>query len=47
MAKMRAMVVHKVGGPLVAETRDIPIPRPWEMRIRGKARFRVVLEMNA
>ena len=37
MAKMRAMVVHKVGGPLVAEERDIPVPGPEEMRIRVQA----------
>jgi alcohol dehydrogenase len=37
MAKMRAMVVHKAGGPLVAEERDIPVPGPEEMRIRVQA----------
>ncbi|HZZ23286.1 MAG TPA: alcohol dehydrogenase catalytic domain-containing protein [Roseiarcus sp.] len=37
MAKMRAMVVHKVGGPLVSEERDIPIPGPEEIRIRVQA----------
>jgi alcohol dehydrogenase len=37
MAKMRAMVVHKVGGPLVPEERDIPVPGPEEMRIRVQA----------
>jgi alcohol dehydrogenase len=37
MAKMRAMVVHKLGGPLVAEERDIPGPGPDEMRIRVQA----------
>ena len=36
MPKMRAMV-HKVGGPLVAEERDIPVPGPGEMRIRVQA----------
>ena len=34
MAKMRAMVVRKKGGPLEAEERDIPEPGPQEMRIR-------------
>ena len=34
MAKMRAMVVRKKGGPLEAEERDIPVPGPEEMRIR-------------
>ena len=34
MAKMRAMVVRKRGGPLEAEERDIPVPGPEEMRIR-------------
>ena len=37
MAKMRAMVVQKVGGPLVAEERDIPVPGDGEMRIRVQA----------
>ena len=37
MAKMRAMVVHKAGGPLVAEERDIPVPGREEMRIRVQA----------
>ena len=37
MAKMRAMVVHKAGGPLVAEERDIPAPGDEEMRIRVEA----------
>jgi alcohol dehydrogenase len=37
MAKMRAMVVHKVGGPLVAEERDVPVPGPEEIRIRVHA----------
>jgi alcohol dehydrogenase len=37
MAKMRAMVVHKVGGPLVSEERDIPVPGPEEIRIRVQA----------
>ena len=34
MAKMRAMVVRKRGGPFEAEERDIPVPGPEEMRIR-------------
>jgi D-arabinose 1-dehydrogenase-like Zn-dependent alcohol dehydrogenase len=34
MAKMRAMVVRKKGGPFDAEERDIPAPGPEEMRIR-------------
>ncbi|HEY1454727.1 MAG TPA: alcohol dehydrogenase [Roseiarcus sp.] len=34
MAKMRAMVVRKKGGPFEAEERDIPVPGPEEMRIR-------------
>ena len=37
MAKMRAMVVHKVGGPLVAEERDIPAPGAEEVLIRVQA----------
>jgi alcohol dehydrogenase len=37
MAKMRAMVVHKAGGALLAEERDIPGPGPQEMRIRVQA----------
>jgi alcohol dehydrogenase len=37
MAKMRAMVVHKAGGPLQAEERDIPVPAHEEMRIRVQA----------
>ncbi len=37
MAKMRAMVVRKAGGPLVAEERDIPVPGDEEMRIRVQA----------
>ena len=37
MAKMRAMVVHKAGGPLEAEERDIPVPGHDEMRIRVQA----------
>ena len=37
MAKMRAMVVHKVGGPLVSEEREIPVPGPEEIRIRVQA----------
>jgi alcohol dehydrogenase len=34
MAKMRAMVVRKKGGPFEADERDIPVPGPEEMRIR-------------
>ena len=37
MAKMRAMVVQKVGGPLMAEERDIPVPGHDEIRIRVQA----------
>ena len=37
MAKMRAMVVKKAGGPLQAEERDIPVPGPQEVRIRVQA----------
>ena len=37
MAKMRAMVVHKVGGPLQAEERDLPVPARDEIRIRVQA----------
>jgi D-arabinose 1-dehydrogenase-like Zn-dependent alcohol dehydrogenase len=37
MAKMRAMVVQKAGGPLVAEERDLPVPGREEMRIRVQA----------
>jgi alcohol dehydrogenase len=37
MAKMRAMVVNKAGGPLQAEERDIPVPGKQEMRIRVQA----------
>jgi alcohol dehydrogenase len=37
MAKMRAMVVKKAGGPLQAEERDIPAPGPQEVRIRVQA----------
>ena len=37
MAKMRAMVVRKKGGPLEAEERDLPEPGPEEMRIRVRA----------
>src|SRR5271165_6241645 len=37
MAKMRAMVVQRVGGPLQAEERDIPVPGPQEIRIRVHA----------
>ena len=37
MAKMRAMVVQKVGGPLIAEDRDLPVPGHEEIRIRVQA----------
>ena len=37
MAKMRAMVVPKPGGPLEAVEREIPVPGPEEMRIRIQA----------
>ena len=37
MAKMLAMVVRKPGGPFEAEERDIPVPKPEEMRIRVQA----------
>jgi D-arabinose 1-dehydrogenase-like Zn-dependent alcohol dehydrogenase len=37
MAKMRAMVVHKAGGPLQAEERDMPEPGSQEVRIRVQA----------
>jgi alcohol dehydrogenase len=37
MAKMRAMVVQKVGGPFVVEERDIPVPGHEEIRIRVQA----------
>jgi D-arabinose 1-dehydrogenase-like Zn-dependent alcohol dehydrogenase len=37
MAKMRAMVAQKAGGPLAAEEREIPAPGPEEMRIRVHA----------
>src|SRR5271165_6289522 len=37
MEKMRAMVVHKAGGPLEAEERDIPVPGHEEIRIRVQA----------
>lgn len=37
MAKMRAMVVSRPGGPLVAEERDIPVPGPGEAMIRVQA----------
>jgi D-arabinose 1-dehydrogenase-like Zn-dependent alcohol dehydrogenase len=37
IAKMRAMVVHKVGGPLMAEERDIPAPGAEEVLIRVQA----------
>jgi D-arabinose 1-dehydrogenase-like Zn-dependent alcohol dehydrogenase len=34
MAKMRAMVVTKPGGPLEVVERDLPEPGPEELRIR-------------
>ena len=34
MAKMRAMVVSKPGGPLEAVERDLPQPGPEEVRLR-------------
>src|SRR5208337_417106 len=37
MEKMRAMVIEKAGGPLVAQERDLPLPGPQEMRIRVEA----------
>jgi alcohol dehydrogenase len=37
MAKMRATAVHKVGGPLVSEEREIPVPSSDEIRIRVQA----------
>jgi alcohol dehydrogenase len=37
MAKMRAMVVQKAGGPLQAEERDLPAPGREELRIRVQA----------
>jgi alcohol dehydrogenase len=37
MAKMRAMVVHKAGGPLTLEEREIPVPGNEEIRIRVQA----------
>ncbi len=37
MAKMRAMVVHKAGGPLQLEERDLPAPGHDEIRIRVQA----------
>ncbi|MFY9969975.1 MAG: alcohol dehydrogenase [Roseiarcus sp.] len=37
MAKMRAMVVHKAGGTLQLEERDIPVPGHDEVRIRVQA----------
>src|SRR5271166_1605372 len=37
MEKMRAMVVEKAGGPLIAQERDLPLPGPQEMRIRVEA----------
>jgi alcohol dehydrogenase len=37
MAKMRAMIVQKPGGPLQMEERDLPAPGPHEVRIRVQA----------
>ena len=37
MAKMRAMVVRKPGGPLTLEEREIPVPGNEEIRIRVQA----------
>ena len=37
MAKMRAMVVRKPGGPIEAEERDLPVPGHDEIRIRVQA----------
>jgi D-arabinose 1-dehydrogenase-like Zn-dependent alcohol dehydrogenase len=37
MAKMRAIVVPKAGGPLTLEERDIPTPGPEEVLIRVQA----------
>ena len=37
MAKMRAMVVQKAGGPLKAEERNLPLPGTEEVRIRIQA----------
>jgi D-arabinose 1-dehydrogenase-like Zn-dependent alcohol dehydrogenase len=37
MAKMRAMIVRKAGGPLQAEERDLPAPGREELRIRVQA----------
>src|SRR5271165_2219413 len=37
MEKMRAMVVHKAGGPLEAEERDIPVPGHDEILVRVQA----------
>jgi D-arabinose 1-dehydrogenase-like Zn-dependent alcohol dehydrogenase len=37
MAKMRAMVVQKAGGPLKLEERDVPAPGREELRIRVHA----------
>src|SRR6516225_2178550 len=37
MAKMRAMVVRKPGGPIETEERDLPVPGHDEIRIRVQA----------
>ena len=37
MTKMRAIVVHKAGGPLQIEERDIPVPGEEEILIRVQA----------
>jgi alcohol dehydrogenase len=37
MAKMRAMVVPKVGGKFEAVEREVPEPRAGEMRMRVQA----------
>lgn len=34
---MDAMVLHRIGGPLVRETRPDPVPGPGEVRIRVEA----------
>ncbi len=34
---MDAMVLHRIGGPLVRETRPAPVPGPGEVRIRVEA----------
>ena len=37
MAKMRAMVVRKAGGPIETEERDLPVPGHDEIRVRVQA----------